>query len=167
MNALAHAMEALYTPLANPVAGMAALRAASLLAEGVTREPPDREALALGALLAGYASGSTGIAVHHAVCQMLVRLAGTSHAQTNAVMLPHSARMMGERVELQPFLDTLRPASLSELAVLSGHRRLSSLGVSEQQLPEVVEAVAVHPYLANTPDPPGPDELLALLRAAL
>ena len=32
MNALAHAMEALYTPLANPVTTMAALRAASLLA---------------------------------------------------------------------------------------------------------------------------------------
>ena len=28
MNALAHAMEALYTPLANPVAEIAALRAA-------------------------------------------------------------------------------------------------------------------------------------------
>jgi alcohol dehydrogenase class IV len=166
MNALAHAMEALYTPLANPVASMAALRAASLLAEGVTHEPPDREALTLGALLAGYASGSTGIAVHHAVCQMLVREAGTPHAQTNAVMLPHSARMMGERVELDEFLAAVgRP--LGDLAALGGHTRLSSLGVSEQQLPEVVEAVAVHPYLANTPDPPGPDELLALLRGAL
>ena len=60
MNALAHAMEALYTPLANPVSEMAALRAAALFAGGVTQDPPDREALALGALLAGYASGATG-----------------------------------------------------------------------------------------------------------
>ena len=91
MNALAHALEALYTPLANPVTSMAALRAASLLAT------EDRESLALGALLAGYASGSTGIAVHHAVCQTLVRTTGTPHAETNAVMLPHSARLMEER----------------------------------------------------------------------
>ena len=75
MNALAHAMEALYTPLANPVAELAALRAAELLATGVPRDPPDSEALALGALLAGYASGSTGIAVHHAICQTIVRTA--------------------------------------------------------------------------------------------
>nr|MBA3263823.1 iron-containing alcohol dehydrogenase [Thermoleophilaceae bacterium] len=59
MNALAHAMEALYTPLANPVTTMAALRAAQLLAEGVTADPPDRDALALGAVLAGYSSGCT------------------------------------------------------------------------------------------------------------
>ena len=32
MNALAHAMEALYTPLANPVTSLAALRAAELIA---------------------------------------------------------------------------------------------------------------------------------------
>ena len=91
MNALAHALEALYTPLANPVTSMAALRAAALL------PTEDRESLALGALLAGYASGSTGIAVHHAVCQTLVRTTGTPHAETNAVMLPHSARLMEGR----------------------------------------------------------------------
>ena len=56
MNALAHAVEALYTPLANPVAEMAALRAAELIAEGSTPVEPNRTALALGALLAGYAS---------------------------------------------------------------------------------------------------------------
>ena len=71
MNALAHAMEALYTPLANPVSSMAALRG------GGAAATDDRESLALGAVLAGYASGSTGIAVHHAICQTLVREAGT------------------------------------------------------------------------------------------
>ena len=55
MNALAHAVEALYTPLANPVAEMAALRAAELIAAGLADDEPDRPALALGALLAGYA----------------------------------------------------------------------------------------------------------------
>ena len=97
MNALAHALEALYTPLANPVTELAALRAAGLIAAGLPGEPPDTQALALGALLAGYASGSTGIAVHHAICQTIVRTAGTPHAETNAVMLPHSARMMVSR----------------------------------------------------------------------
>ncbi|MGH2847536.1 MAG: iron-containing alcohol dehydrogenase, partial [Thermoleophilaceae bacterium] len=106
MNALAHAMEALYTPLRNPVADMAALRAATLLAEGVTREPPERERLALGALLAGWAIGSAGSAFHHALCQTIVRSAGTPHAETNAVVLPHSARLMAGRA----------PGAMSELA---------------------------------------------------
>jgi alcohol dehydrogenase class IV len=162
MNALAHAMEALYTPLANPVSSMAALRAAALLATD------DRESLALGAVLAGYASGSTGIAVHHALCQTLVREAGTPHAETNAVMLPHSARLMEGRAPeaLRGFREAL-PVELSALAARSGHTRLGSLGVREQQLPGVAETVAAHPYTANTPDPPGPEQLLAVLRAAL
>jgi maleylacetate reductase len=162
MNALAHAMEALYTPLANPVASMAALRAASLLAG------EEREALALGALLAGYASGSTGIAVHHAICQTIVRTAGTPHAETNAVMLPHSARLMEPRAPeaLRAFRNAVG-TDLAALAARSGQTRLSSVGVSEQQLPPIAEAVAAHPYAANTPDPPGSEELLALLRDAL
>jgi alcohol dehydrogenase class IV len=164
MNALAHAMEALYTPLANPVTSMAALRAAALLSGDLS----DRDALALGALLAGYASGSTGIAVHHALCQTLVRTAGTPHAQTNAVMLPHSAELMRGRAPqaLAEFMAALH-APLPELAGRSGHTRLATLGVSDQQLPGVAEAVAVHPYAANTPSPPGADELLATLRKAL
>jgi alcohol dehydrogenase class IV len=162
MNALAHAMEALYTPLANPVTTMAALRAASLLTSG------DREPLALGALLAGYASGSTGIAVHHALCQTLVRTAGTPHAETNAVMLPHSARLMEPRAPeaLRDFNEAVG-SDLGALAARSGHTRLSSLGVDEQQLTKVAEAVAGHPLLGNTPDPPGAEELLATLREAL
>jgi len=162
MNALAHAMEALYTPLANPVTSMAALRAASLLASD------DRESLALGALLAGYASGSTGIAVHHAVCQTIVRTAGTPHAETNAVMLPHSARLMEPRAP--EAITAFREAvgmDLTELAARCGHTRLSSLGVGEQQLSGVAETVAAHPLLGNTPDPPDAEELLALLREAL
>jgi alcohol dehydrogenase class IV len=178
MNALAHSMEALYTPLANPVTSMAALRSAALLAGGITRDPPDRESLALGALLAGYASGSTGIAVHHALCQTLVRTAGTPHAETNAVMLPHSARLMLDRAPgaLADLAEALgdgsgdpeaAPGDLARLTARSGHTRLSSLGVEEEQLPAVAGTVAAHPLLANTPDPPDEAELLTALRGAL
>jgi alcohol dehydrogenase class IV len=176
MNALAHALEALYTPLANPVCEEAALRAAALIASGLDEaEPVD---LALGALLAGYASGCTGIAVHHAVCQSIVRVAGAPHAQTNAVMLPHSARLMAPRAPaaLGAFAAALgdRAADpeaaggrVAKLAARCGHTRLGPLGVGESQLPPIASAAAAHPALGNTPQPPGEDELLALLRAAL
>jgi maleylacetate reductase len=169
MNALAHGMEALYTPLANPVAEAAALRGAgAIFAEDV----------ALGALLCGWASGMTGFAVHHATCQTLVRLAGSPHAQTNAVMLPHFAGLMSVRVpgvmgELARALgdpDGAPEAAAGRAAKLSarcGHTRLATLGVEEEHLPRVAAAVMQHPALQNTPEPPDEPELLELLRAAL
>jgi alcohol dehydrogenase class IV len=169
MNALAHGMEALYTPLANPVAERAALRGAELIAS---------EDVALGALLCGWASGMTGFAVHHAACQLLVRTAGSPHAQTNAVMLPHFAGMMAGRVPgvMGEFSSALgdpdgdpdaAAGRAAKLSARSGHTRLATLGVEEEQLPPVAAAVMQHPALANTPDPPDEDELLALLRDAL
>lgn len=178
MNALAHAMEALYTPQRGPVTDMAALRAAGLIADGVTRDPVDRERLSLGALLAGWASGATGIAFHHALCQTVVRTAGAPHAETNAVVLPHSARLMagrapGAMADLSRALGDgagdpeAAAGDIARIAARSGHTRLATLGVTEEHLPPVVSATLAHPALANTPDPPGEDELLELLRAAL
>ncbi len=169
MNALAHGMEALYTPLANPVAERAALHGAELIAA---------DDVALGALLCGWASGLTGFAVHHATCQLLVRTAGSPHAQTNAVMLPHFAGMMATRVPgvMGEFARALGDSEASpeaaagraaKLSARSGHTRLATLGVEEEQLPPVAAAVMQHPALGNTPDPPDEDELLALLRNAL
>ncbi len=178
MNALAHAMEALYTPLANPVTDMAALRAAGLLSGGLSAEAPARNDLALGGVLAGYASGATGIAVHHAVCQTIVRTAGSPHAETNAVMLPHSARLMAERAA-GPMGELARalgsgdgdPDAVAEriapLAARCGHSRLSTLGVTEAHVAQIASAVADHPLLANTPRAPNQSELQALLENAL
>jgi maleylacetate reductase len=169
MNALAHGMEALYTPLANPVSEAAALRGAeAIFAEDV----------ALGALLCGWASGMSGFAVHHATCQLLVRTAGSPHAQTNAVMLPHFAGMMSARApgvmgELARALGDpdgnpdAAAGRAAKLSARSGHTRLATLGVDDEHLPRVAAAVMRHPALGNTPDPPGEDELLELLRDAL
>jgi maleylacetate reductase len=169
MNALAHGMEALYTPLANPVAEAAALRGAGAIFEGE---------LALGAFLCGWASGMTGFAVHHATCQLLVRTAGSPHAQTNAVMLPHFAGLMSSRApaaigELaralgDPDGDPEAAAGrAAKLSARSGHTRLSTLGVEAGHLPPVAAAVMQHPALGSTPDPPDEAELLELLRNAL
>ncbi len=172
MNALAHAIEALYTPLANPVAEDAALRAVTQIALGLTI---GTRTLPLGALLAGYASGSAGFAVHHAACQTIVRTLGTPHAATNAVMLPHFARMMESRAPRQMELvgaalgnrDVAPSDTLRALASQAGVTRLSELGVERAQLDAVVKATLQHPALGNTPDPPGADELTEVLERAL
>jgi alcohol dehydrogenase class IV len=175
MNALAHAVEALYTPLANPVATDAACKGAAFISLALRNRVP---VLPLGALLAGYASGSAGFAVHHAVCQTIVRSAGTPHAQTNAVMLPHFVRMMVPRAPQQMSLlgaatgagvgaEERVPDHIAELAARAGVTRLSELGVEREQLDDLVEAALAHPAIGNTPDPPDPQELRAVLESAL
>jgi len=173
MNALAHAVEALYTPLANPVAEMAALRGAQLIAEGLESEEPERTALALGALLAGYAVGSTGFAVHHAVCQTIVRVAGTPHAQTNSVMLPHFVRFMEPRAPreialLGEGLGGNAAELVAALAARSGVTRLGELGITEADVPKIMEGVAQRGDIAaNTPGAPDKAAVREVLEAAI
>src|SRR3954447_22053070 len=140
VNALAHAIEALYTPLTNPAAELCGLRAAELISAGLGQAEPDRERLALGALLAAWASGSAGYSFIHVICQTLVRVCGTPHAQTYAVMLPHGLRVLEPRVpELltrvaealgaQGPTPELAAARAAHLAAFAHVTRLSVLGV--------------------------------------
>jgi maleylacetate reductase len=178
LNALAHAIEALYTPLANPAAELCGLRAAELIASGLGQAEPDRERLALGALLAGWATGSAGYAFIHVMSQTTVRVAGTPHAQTYAVLLPHGLRLLESRL---PEMLTRVAAALgagdptpelaagraAQLAAQAGVVRLSALGATEDHIPEIVEQASARAELQKTPDPPSADELTRMLQAAL
>ena len=180
MNALAHAAEALYGPFVNPVAEIAALHAAELLSLGVqaATEEAARPRLALGALLAGYAVGSAGFALHHVVGQSFVRVTGAPHAASYAVLLPHTLRAMADRApralgKLAVALGNVdpdpaaAPERVARLAAAAGATRLSQLGVEREQLHEAAVVAAARPDLAtNVPDPPGIEEILRLLEAA-
>jgi alcohol dehydrogenase class IV len=178
MNALGHAVEALYTPYANPVAKAAALRAAQLLSSGVRAPGSEkgRHDLALGSILAAYALGSTGFAIHHALCQTIVRETGTPHAETNAVILPHVVRMMELRAPAQMALlaaalgaerDPKQAADrVAALASFSGVRGLSELGVDRNTFPGIVAVVMNRPERQNLPSPPDDRELQQLLESA-
>jgi alcohol dehydrogenase class IV len=178
INALAHASEALYTPLTNPAAQLSGLEAASLIAQGLGASEPDREQLALGALLGGWAAGSAGYAFIHVLCQTTVRVAGTPHAQTYAVILPHGLRLMESRTpelltRLAEALGATDPTPelaagrAAHLAAQAHVVRLSALGATKDDIPEIVEQASGRAELQNTPDPPTPAELTQLLEAAL
>ena len=96
MNALAHGADSLYTPFANPVSQMTALRGAELLAGSLdeAREERNRAALAQGSLLCAYAIDSAAFGMHHVICQTLVRVCGSPHAETNAAILPRVMTFM-------------------------------------------------------------------------
>ena len=178
LNAMAHAVESLYTPLTNPGAQLCGLQAIEFLAAGLGEAEPNRPRLALGGLLAGWASGSAGYAFVHVLCQTTVRVAGTPHAQTYAVMLPHGLRLLEPRLPdlltrvaaalgAKDPVPELAAARAAHLAAQAHVVRLSSLGVSEQHLPEIVAQASERVELRNTPDAPDEEELEALLRAAL
>ena len=173
MNALAHASESLYAPGANPVAEGAALRAAELFASGLAPGELRREDLALAALLGGYAVGTTGLSLHHALCQTVVRTAGTAHALTNAVMLPHTLRFMAQRFpeQLEKLAAALgaadAPSGVAPLAARSGARSLADLGLDAGALPVIVESALAHPGIAAMDPPPTAEELGDLLETAL
>lgn len=174
MNSLAHAAEALYTPLANPVATMAALRGAELLAIALDQKPDerDRAALAAGSLLAAWALDSALFALHHVICQTLVRALGTPHAETNAAMLPRTMEAMRSRA----------PAAMKALAwalgtsvesigerieeLGGGRRRLSELGADERAVEGALDAILARGELGMTPDPPDRDELRSIVESA-
>jgi maleylacetate reductase len=174
MNALAHGAEPLYTPFANPVATMAALRGASLLSTALDADRSSRDcaALALGSLLCAYALDSGLFALHHVICQSLVRVCATPHAETNAAMLPHTMGAMRGRApeaigELAGALGVEAEGIEARIAELGGgQRRLEAIGASRDSLSEVVRAALARPELQLTPSPPDGTELTALLESA-
>jgi alcohol dehydrogenase class IV len=160
LNALAHGVEALYGPRANPVATIVALRGAQLIAGS------DR---ALGALLCAYAVDSAGYAVHHVLSQTTVRVAGTGHAQTNAAVLPATITVMLERApQTMADLATALGVNAGDLVArvdeLGGHARID---IHTPAREAVVDAALRRPELADTP---GPEvtraELLGMLTIA-
>ncbi|HEV2858423.1 MAG TPA: iron-containing alcohol dehydrogenase [Solirubrobacterales bacterium] len=173
MNALAHGADTLYLPLSNPVSEMTALRGAGLISAALDdgREKRDRSALALGSILCGYAIDSAGMGLHHLICQTLVRLCGTPHAETNAAILPHSVALLAERApeayeRLAAALGTDRPSLAERIEGLGHPPRLGEVGGDTSKLDEAIEAMLQRPELQRVPRPPGRGELRALVEAA-
>jgi alcohol dehydrogenase class IV len=173
-NALGHAIEGPATTLAHPVAAMSAVAAARLIAFGFAEATVDetaRDALALGALLAGYAIGSAGYGVHHVVSQTLARFAGVPHGAANTIMLPHTVRALAGRApewsaQLERGLGS-DPADLAgRLLERSGLHGLRDFGAGEDDLERCAEQAAQRAELQMTPPAAGLDELRELYRAA-
>ncbi|MEA2190642.1 MAG: maleylacetate reductase, partial [Solirubrobacteraceae bacterium] len=96
-NALGHAVEGTATMRASPVPALAGREAARLIGEAYAGAQPDRNTLALAALLSGYAIDACGYGLHHVVSQTLARLGGVGHGQANAAMLPHTLQALARR----------------------------------------------------------------------
>lgn len=174
VHSLAHGADSLYTPFSNPVSQMTALRGATLIAAALDEEPAERNrsALAQGAILSGYAIDSGSFALHHVICQTLVRVCGSSHAETNAVILPRVAAFMAPRApdqltSLAEAIGTVPGEIEARILQLAGNPAgLGELGADKSKLDEALDSMLLRPELAFTPEPPSRTDLEQLIDAA-
>jgi maleylacetate reductase len=174
MNALAHGADTLYSPMSNPVSEMTALRGAALISGGLDeeRETRERADLALGAILCGYAIDSAGLGLHHVICQTLVRVCGTPHAETNAAVLPHALAFLAERApeaygRLAKALGTEIGGLQGRVEELGRPEPLGQLGGDESNLDEALDAMLHRSELGRVPNsPPTRADLENLVRQA-
>jgi maleylacetate reductase len=187
LNALAHCVDSLWAPRADPISTALALEGAHALAVGlpaVARNPDGidaRDRCLYGAYLAAVAFASAGSGLHHKIAHVLGGAYDLPHAETHAVVLPHVLALNGSGLPDQGVrLDrALRPEraggpddGASALVALEDLRRrldaphsLRALGMRESDIPDAVRRVSrVVPE--SNPVPVDEPALTSLVRAA-
>ena len=170
LNALAHCVDSLWAPRANPVDTALALEGARALAEGLPLVHADpagldgRSAMLYGAYLGALAFAGAGSGLHHKICHVLGGAYDLPHAQTHAAVLPHvlafnapaaseAARRLARALEADD-----ASAALDRLyTAVEAPRSLRALGLHEDRIPEaaalIVEAAPPsNPRLVTQPD---------------
>jgi alcohol dehydrogenase class IV len=163
INALAHAVEALYSITRNPLSSAAALSAIRHISRALPacyRQGDDLSArtdMLLGAYLAGTALATVAMGLHHGLCHVLGGSAGVPHGVANAIILPHAMRFnldvtapfLGQVAEaMDVTLPTQSDGSKAEAAIQAVERLIGQLGLP-QRLREVGVAEADLPQLAQ------------------
>ena len=96
MNAIAHAVEALYAHDGNPIVSLMAQAGIAAFAESLPRiadDPGDiaaRSRAQYGAWLCGTCLAMTSMGLHHKLCHVLGGTFDLPHAPTHTVILPHA-----------------------------------------------------------------------------
>jgi maleylacetate reductase len=164
MNSIAHAAEALYASDRNPILSMMAADAVKSFATAlpaVVADPADRNGRAealYGAWLGGAALGGASMALHHKLCHTLGGSFDTPHAETHAILLPHTVGFNATTVGdlLKPISDSLGGASpgkaLHRFATrLEAPTKLKNLGLREVDLDRAAAIAVKNPYFNPRP----------------
>ena len=159
LNAIAHAVEALYAQDRNPVISLMAedgIRALTKALPQIVRAPHDREARAealYGAWLCGSYLGSVGMALHHKLCHTLGGSFDLPHAETHTVVLPHAVAYNASAAPeamaaLARALGVADAATgLYDLAGAIGAKRaLRDLGMPQSGIDRAADLAMANPY---------------------
>jgi maleylacetate reductase len=177
INAVAHAVEALYAPDASPLIALMAEEGVRAMAQALPAVADAPESLQArgralyGAWLCGSCLGATTMGLHHKLCHVLGGSFGLPHAETHTVVLPyalaHNAPAAPEAVAaVARALDTDdAPRALWNLArSLGAPRSLAELDLAEADLTRAAALTAGETY--PNPRRVTTDGVLAVLRAA-
>jgi maleylacetate reductase len=159
LNAIAHAVEALYARDRNPIISLMAQEGIRSLAHALPRiknDPDDIEARSealYGACLCGSCLGAVGMALHHKLCHTLGGSFNLPHAETHAVILPHAVAYNAS-AEPQAIAEIARAlgaddaaGGLFELAGKLGIRRsLGEIGMRMQDIDQAADLAVKNPY---------------------
>jgi maleylacetate reductase len=159
MNALAHAVEALYSHEGNPIISLMAeegIRALAKALPSIVRDPKDPESRSdalYGAWLCGIALGSAGMALHHKLCHVLGGSFNLPHAETHSIVLPHAVRYNQDSAP-EAMLRIERAIGAAEAAggifdlekKLGLPLRLAEIGMKEADLERAARIATEAPY---------------------
>ncbi|KAL7893292.1 putative maleylacetate reductase [Trichoderma sp. SZMC 28014] len=161
VNAIAHAIEALYAQNGNPIINLMALEGVKSLAESLPVLVKDSHALEArsraqyGAWLCGICLGSVGMSLHHKICHTLGGSLNLPHAETHTVILPHALSYNAPNVpEAMRSLAQVLPESNGDairglnvlLDKLGVKRDLKTLGMKEADVQKAAEITLSNPY---------------------
>jgi alcohol dehydrogenase class IV len=178
LNALAHCVDSLWAPLADPINAVFASEGARALNNGlplVAKDPSDLSGIEMalyGAHLAAKAFASAGSGLHHKICHVLGGRFDLPHAQTHATVLPYVLALNAPNAPdaatrlADAFGSETAIAGLQQLRQeLGAPRALRDIGLRENDIPAAVEDVlAIAP--ASNPTSVTMESLTALLHAA-
>lgn len=177
LNAMAHAVEALYAKDANPLSTAMATEGLAAFTSGlpdVIANPADLEARGktqYGAWLCGSVLGQVGMALHHKLCHTLGGAFGLPHAETHSIILPHAtaynAAAAGDALApVSRMLGGAEPGrALYDFARQMGApTALKDFGVTEADMDHAADLALTKPYW--NPAPVEKTAIRALLQAA-
>ena len=158
LNAMAHAIEALYAQDRNPVTSLMAvegIRALKAALPQIVKTPEDIDARSdalYGSWLCGVVLGAVGMSLHHKLCHTLGGAFNLPHAETHAILLPHTAAFNAVSAH-----DALAPATAlfgGDLgtglydfsAALGAPLALRDLGVTSENLEKAADMAVNNPY---------------------
>lgn len=177
LNAMAHAVEALYARDANPLSSAMAAQGLEAFVHGLPRvvaAPIDLDARGstlYGAWLCGSVLGQVGMALHHKLCHTLGGSFGLPHAETHAIVLAHAtaynAAAAGDL--LRPVTEALGGASPGQALYkfakdLGAPLALKDLGLSQSDLDRAADIAVTKPYW--NPQPIEKTAIRSLLQSA-
>ncbi|WP_018900528.1 maleylacetate reductase [Rhizobium sp. 2MFCol3.1] len=157
MNAMAHAVEALYSQERNPVVTLMAseaIRSLKVALPGIVAGNPEARRVALyGAWLSGICLGSVPMSLHHKLCHTLGGLFDLPHADMHSILLPHVVAynmpaVPEVRTLLGEVLDHADPARalFAFNTTLGIKRSLAEIGMPSGRIEDAVTAAISEPY---------------------